>query len=316
MTTVFSIVLPIFGLIALGVIGGRSRLFPESAVNGLNNFVLYVAVPALLFRTIVRAEPLENLNLDVAFAYYLGSFAMLGAALLFGRGVFRLRDGEQASFAMGTMFSNTSLLGIPLVFAAFGEAGLVPLMVIITFHSLVFSTIFFTLHDLGKANGQNQEAAVGWAGTARMAGRSIVTNPVIIAVAVGFAWSMLGLGLPGPISVIIDMLADATIPTALFALGAVLAGFKVAGNVPQAATMAVAKLFAHPLVVFVVAGTLFDLSDMELAVVTITAALPGGMMVFLIAQSYGVYVARAASSLVLGTAGALITVSVLLAWFA
>jgi len=314
MPTVFTIVLPIFGLIALGVIGGRSRLFPESAVNGLNNFVLYVAVPALLFRTIVRAEPLEHLHLDVAYAYYLGSFAMLGAAMLFGRGVFQLRDGEQASFAMGSMFSNTSLLGIPLVFAAFGEAGLVPLMVIITFHSLVFSTIFFTLHDLGKAGVGGK--AGGWAGTARIAGRSIVTNPVIIAIVVGFAWSTLGLGLPGPASAIIDMLADATIPTALFALGAVLAGFKVAGNVAQASTMAGFKLFLHPLVVFLVARTLFDLSDIELAVVTLIAALPGGMMVFLIAQSYGVYVARAASSLVLGTAGALVTISVLLAMFA
>ncbi|MGB0572496.1 MAG: AEC family transporter [Alphaproteobacteria bacterium] len=315
MTTVFAIVLPIFGLIALGVIGGKSRLFPESAVDGLNNFVLYVAVPALLFRTIVRAQPLENLNLDVAYAYYLGSFAVLGAALLFGRGVFKLRDGEQASFAMGTMFANTSLLGIPIVFATFGEAGLVPLMVIITFHSLVFSTIFFTLHDLGKA-GDGKAGSVGWAGTARLAGRSIVTNPVIIAIFVGFVWSVLGLGLPGPVSTIIDMLAEATIPAALFALGAVLAGFKVAGNIPQAATMATAKLIAHPLVVFVAARYLFGLSDLELAVVTITAALPGGMMVFLIAQSYGVYVARAASSLVIGTAGALITVSVLLAWFA
>ena len=310
MTTVFAIVLPIFGLIALGVIGGKSRLFPESAVNGLNNFVLYVAVPALLFRTIVRAQPLDNLNLDVAYAYYLGSFAVLGTAMLCGRGVFRLRDGEQASFAMGTMFANTSLLGIPIVFATFGETGLVPLMVIITFHSLVFSTIFFTLHDLGKAG------AVGWAGTVRLAGRSIVTNPVIIAIFVGFVWSVLGLGLPGPISTIIDMLADATIPAALFALGAVLAGFKVAGNIPQASVMAGCKLIVHPLVVFAVARTLFDLSHLELAVVTITAGLPGGLMVFLIAQSYGVYVARAASSLVIGTAGSLITVSALLAWFA
>jgi malonate transporter len=309
MVTVFSIVLPIFGLIALGVVGGRSRLFPESAVNGLTNFVLYVAVPALLFRTIVRAQPLEALNLEVAYAYYLGSFAMLGAAMLVGRGVFSLKTGEQASFAMGSMFSNTSLLGIPIVFAAYGEAGLVPLMVIITFHSLLLTTIFFTLHDLGQAGG------VGWVGTARLAGRSIITNPVIIAIAVGFAWSTLDLGLPGFVSAIIDLLADATIPTALFALGAVLAGFKVAGNVPQASIMAGFKLVVHPLVVFLVARTLFDLTALELAVVTITAALPGGLMVFLVAQSYGVYVARAASSLVIGTAGSLITVSVLLAWF-
>jgi hypothetical protein len=80
--------------------------------------------------------------------------------------------------------------------------------------------------------------------------------------------------------------------------------------------MAGYKLIVHPLVVFVVARYLFDLTALELSVVTITAGLPGGLMVFLIAQSYGVYVARAASSLVIGTAGSLITVSILLAWFA
>ena len=117
-------------------------------------------------------------------------------------------------------------------------------------------------------------------------------------------------------NVLIDVLADATIPAALFALGAVLAGFKVAGNIPQASVMAGCKLVVHPLVVFAVSYYLFDLSDLELAVVTITAALPGGLMVFLIAQSYGVYVARAASSLVIGTAGGLVTLSILLAWFA
>ncbi|MBS28589.1 MAG: hypothetical protein CL566_06645 [Alphaproteobacteria bacterium] len=309
MATVLPIVLPIFGLIALGVIGGRSKFFPERAVDGLNNFVLYVAVPALLFRTIVRSAPLETLNFDVAYAYYLGSFALLGAAMVFGRGVFGLRGGEQASFAMGCMFANTSLLGIPLVFAAFGEAGLVPLMVIITFHSLVFATLFFVLHDL------DQTGAIGWTATLRMIGRMIVTNPVIIAIAAGLVWSALRLGMPGFVAVIIDMLAEATIPTALFALGAVLAGFKVAGNVNHAFTMAAVKLVIHPLIVFALARYVFTLTELEVAVVTITAALPGGLMVFLIAQSYGVYVARAASSLVIGTAGGLLTLSALLAWF-
>mgnify|MGYP002821251469 CR=1 FL=1 len=310
MAAVLSIVLPIFGLIALGVVGGKTRLFPEAAVNGLNNFVLYFAVPVLLFRTVVRAEPLAYLNMDVAYAYYLGSFVMLGAAMLFGRSVFALRAGEQASFAMGSMFANTSLLGIPLIFAAFGEPGLVPLMVIITFHSLIFASLFFTLHDLGKSG------AVGWTGTARMAAHSVVTNPVIIAIAAGFVWSLSGLALPGFVETIIDMLAEATIPAALFALGAVLAGFRVAGNVAQASTMAAFKLFLHPLLVFAAARYLFELSDLELAVVTMTAALPGGMMVFLIAQSYGVYVARAASSLLIGTAAGLVTLSTLLIWFA
>ena len=307
MIPVLSIVLPVFGLIGLGVIGGRSKLFPEAAVNGLTNFVLYVAVPALLFRTIVRSRPFDALNFDIVFAYYGASFLVMIGALALGRYVFGLVGGERASFAMGSMFSNTTLLGVPLVFATWSEDGLVPLMVIITLHSLVFSTIFFVLHDMA------QSGAVGWASAARLTAHSIVTNPVIISIAVGLAWAFLGLGLPGFVSSIIDMLGDATIPAALFALGAALAQFPVAGNVQHAMTMAAIKLIVHPLLVFAAAHWLFDLSALELGVVTLTAALPGGLMVFLVAQSYGVYVARAGTSLVLSTAGGVVTLSVLIA---
>ncbi len=310
MIPVLSIVLPVFGLIGLGVIGGRSKLFPEAAVNGLSNFVLYVAVPALLFRTIVRSRPFDTLNFDIVFAYYGASFVVMVGALALGRYVFGLAGGERASFAMGSMFSNTTLLGVPLVFATWGEAGLVPLMVVITLHSLLFATVFFVLHDMA------QSGAVGWASAVRLAARSIVTNPVIISIAVGLAWAFLGLGLPGFVSSIIDMLGDATIPAALFALGAALAQFPVAGNVQHAMTMAGIKLVLHPLLVFAAAHWLFDLSALELAVVTLTAALPGGLMVFLVAQSYGVYVARAGTSLVLSTAGGVFTLSVLIALFA
>ena len=310
MTTVLSIVLPIFGLIALGVIGGKSRLFPESAAQALSNFVLYVAVPALLFRTIQRVGSFDALNPDVGFAYYGAAFAVALAALAFGRFAFGLSGGERASFAMGAMFSNTGLVGIPLVFATWGDAGMVPLMVIISFHSLVFVTFYLVLHDLA------QSGAVGWANTGRAAFRAIVTNPVVISVIVGFAWKATGWVLPEYAATVISMLGDAAIPAALFALGVALAQFRVAGNLAQASVMSLVKLLVHPLAAFAVAHWLFELTPLEVAVITITASLPGGLMVYLVAQSYGVYVARAASSLVIGTAGALVTMSLLLAWFA
>jgi malonate transporter len=308
MTSVLTIVVPVFGLIGLGVLGGKSRFFPEAAVTGLTNFVLYVAVPALLFRILVRNAPMDALNLDVAFAYYLGSFAVALGALALGRLVFGLTGGERASFAMGSMFSNTGLIGIPLVFATWGAAGTVPLMMVISFHSLVFVTLYMVLHDLAKSG------AVGWRNVGRAGVNAIVTNPVVIAIVVGLAWSGAGIGLPDLLGRIIGMLADAAIPAALFALGASLARFKVEGNVPQATVMSFIKLVVHPLMVFAVAHFVFALEPLEVAVVTLTAGLPGGLMVFVVARSYGVYVARAGTSLVIGTAGGIVTLSLLLAW--
>jgi malonate transporter len=310
MTIVLSIVLPIFGLIALGVVGGKTRLFPEAAAKALSNFVLYVAVPALMFRTIQRVGSFDAFNPDVGFAYYGASFLVVAGALAFGRGAFGLSGGERASFAMGSMFSNTGLVGIPLVFATWGDEGMVPLMVIISFHSLVFVTFFFVLHDMAKSG------AVGWANAGRAAVHAIVTNPVVVSIVVGFAWLAGGLELPGFVATIIAMLGDAAIPAALFALGVALAQFPVAGNLMQASVMSAVKLVIHPIVVFAVANWVFALTPLEVAVVTLSAGLPGGLMIYIVAQSYGVYVARAASSLVIGTAGAVVTVSALLAWMA
>lgn len=310
MTSILTIVVPVFALIGLGVLGGKSRFFPEAAVTGLTNFVLYVAVPALLFRVLVQNVSLEELSVDVGLAYYLGSFAVALGAMALGRFVFGLTRGEQASFAMGSMFSNTGLIGIPLVFATWGAPGMVPLMVIITFHSLVFVTLYMVLHDLAKSG------AVGWRNVGRAGLNAIVTNPVVIAIVVGLAWSGAGFGLPDLLGRVIGMLADAAIPAALFALGASLARFRVEGNVPQATVMSLIKLVVHPLVVFAVAHFVFALDPLETAVVTLTAGLPGGLMVFVVARTYGVYVARAGTSLVIGTAGAVVTLSLLLAWLA
>lgn len=309
MNTVLSVVLPVFGLIAVGWVAGRTRLLAEAGVTGLTTFVVHIAVPALLFRVIQTAAPLDAITLAVPLAYYGAAFLVMGAAAAFARAAFALSADEAVLFAMGCMFTNTTLLGVPLVYAAFGDAGVVPLMIVITFHSLVYVTLTMVVLDVAR------RGAVSWRGLARSLGHSMITNPVLIAIVAGVAWSASGLGLPDVADRMIGYLGDGAIPAALVALGASLAGFRLAGNLPQAAAATAIKLVVHPAVTFAVAHWVFDLAPLDVAVLTVTAALPAGLMVFLLARTYDVYLARAGSVVVLSTGLSVVTVSAVIAWF-
>ena len=142
-------------------------------------------------------------------------------------------------------------------------------MVIITLHSLLFTTIFFVLHDMA------QSGAAGWASAAKAAAHSIVTNPVIIAIAVGLSWAALGLGLPSlcPRSLTCSVMQRSRRRCLRWGHPWPVPG---RGKYQHAMTMAVIKLVVHPLVVFAAAHWLFNLTSLELAVVTLTAALPVG----------------------------------------
>ena len=121
MDTTVDIVLPVFALVAVGYAIGRTRLLGDGGVQGISNFVFYVAIPTLLFRTMSRIELPEIGSLGIVFAYFGGCLLVFPVAAVVGRLLFDIGRDEQAVMGMGAVFSNTVLLGIPLVFTAFGE---------------------------------------------------------------------------------------------------------------------------------------------------------------------------------------------------
>src|SRR3546814_6543642 len=78
-------------------------------------------------------------------------------ALGVARAVFRTGPAERALFGMGSVFSNTVLLAIPLIFTALGEEAGRRLMLIITFHSVIIFPVVTVLIELGLGAVRSEE---------------------------------------------------------------------------------------------------------------------------------------------------------------
>lgn len=317
MTAILGIVLPVFALIAAGYVAGRAGWMAEAGIKGLSSFVFYLAIPALLFRTLARGEIPETLDFDIVFAYFGGVLATMGVAWLVGRLAFRTSMAELAVMGMGATYSNTVLLGIPLVFAIFGEAGMLPMMMIVTFHSLLLLPLTMILVEIGRGAGDRRGGVsgvglgLGLGRIARSTARGVLTNPVILSMLAGIAWNLAGLPLPGPVDRFAELLSGAAAPCALFALGATLAAYRLGGDLRESLTVVFIKLGLHPLAVWLLATQIFALEPLWAAVATLTAALPAGVNVFIIAHRYELYLARASAVVLISTAASALTLSLL-----
>jgi hypothetical protein len=314
MQATIEVLLPIFGFIACGYGARRIRIIDGAGVRGIMTFVLYFAVPALLFRVIVQNEFPGLGDLSILLAYYGGCFLVFAVSVLFGRIAFSLPIDQQGIHGMASMYSNSVLLGMPLVFTVFGEAGIIPIVLIVTFHNVFLFPVVILFIEIGR--GRRDAAEGGAMRVLLSALRGTIENPVIIALIFSFVWAAAGLGMPGPLDAFTGLLGKAVAPAALFALGASMAGYRIAGALSESLTMVGFKLFVHPALVWLLGRYVFDLPPLYLAVATITAALPVGANVFVLAHKYEVYLARATSALVISAVLSVVTLAVVLALFA
>jgi malonate transporter len=308
--TTLEIVPPIFGVILAGYLFARTPLLSQEGIRGLSGFVFYVAMPALLFRTLGRGVVPAGTNLDIFLTYLVGCLVLYGIALGIGRLVYRGGLQAGAILGMGATFSNAVMLGIPLVFTAFGEEGLVAIMMIVVFQSAVLMPLTTILLEVGRGDG----TGLSRLGPTTLA--ALARNPVIVAMVAGLAWGTGGLSLPGPVDRFIDLLGHGAVPAALFALGASMAAFRITGDLMGSLVMVGLKMLALPVIIWVLAAHVFALPPLHTAVAVIAAALPVGANVFIIASAYRVHEGRAATAVVISTAISVVTAALLLAHYA
>lgn len=309
MRSAVEIVLPIFALVLAGWAAGRFRVLSPEGVRGLAAFVFWVALPAFLFRTMGRGIDWASIDLRVLLSYFGACGFTYLLALALSRKAFGLRFEESAIFAMSCVWSNMVLLALPLVLAAFGEGGVVPLMMLIAVDSILLIPLTSILVEVGKGGRASGRAF-------RTTALALVKNPVILSTGGGVLWGMLGLGLPGPIDRFAQLLSGAAPACALFSLGATLASYRLAGKLHESAAIVAVKLIVQPLLVWTLATQVFAIDPLWAAVATVVAATPVGANAFILAQSYGVYVQRATSATLISTGLAIVTVGLLIGHFA
>jgi malonate transporter len=307
---VLDIVLPVFGLVLLGYLIARTPLLTPEGIKGITNFVFFVAIPVMLFRSVSSLKIPASVDPLLPVAYFSAAFVVYGSAMLLARSAFRLGGDQSALFAMGSTYSNMVLLGLPLVYLALGDEGLIAILLIIAVHSLALITVTTIMIELSRGKGDT------WRRTVLTAARALTRNPVILGLAAGLVWGATGLELPKSLERLADMLKAAAPPAALFAVGASLAAFRLLGDPAQSAAIIIVKLLVLPAAAWASATYVFGLSPLNVAVATLAGAMPTGVNVFLLASAYDTYRERSATAVVISTALAVITVGLLIALFA
>jgi malonate transporter len=314
MQPILAVTLPFFALVAMGYAAAQRRVLPESAVPGLNAFVLYFALPAMLFRFGMNTPIGQLLNPVVLAVSLLASLGIVALTLALTISP-RITLKDAAFGALVAAFPNTGFMGVPLLTALLGAAAAGPVICAMLTDLFVTTSLCIAIAQAHEARASGARAALG------KALKGALSNPLPWAIAAGALASVLGFKLTGPLSTLVEMLADAATPVALFTIGAVLwrAGQHAHTRTPPSLYLPVAaiKLFAHPLLVFVLGAGARALGApigaFEIMVLTLAAALPSASNVSLLAERYGADNGRVARIILSSTALAFVTFSAL-AW--
>jgi malonate transporter len=301
--TLFTIVAPIFALIAIGRLSSAIGLLEPAALRGLTDFVFFFAMPALLFGAIGEGPPFDVLG--VAGVYFSACLVIFGLGLGLAR-ILRLPLAHAAMLGLNASYGNTVMMGIPIVAAAFGREALPPLLAIIALHSAILLPLAGALVDMGIAGRSHPLDML------RSTLTGALRNPIIVSILAGFLWRGLGLSVPAPLHVFLQMLGAAGPPLALACLGASLPGLTRSAIGAEAAIASVLKLAALPALVFVI-GQLVHLSGLPLAVAVLTGGMPTGANAFLLARRAEMLLRISASTVLITTVLSLLTLSALLA---
>ncbi len=306
MHPILNTALPFFALIFCGYGAGRLRLLDETAAAGVNTFVFYFALPAFLFGLMSSSPIGEVVNGPFIGAYVTASLAVFGLAALAGHRLFRIGRAEAAVQGLAAVLANTGYMGIPLISAVFGTKAAVPIVVGLTLDGILMIPLGIIIIESSKGNSESLPATVLSTFSA------LARNPLILAIFVGLAASTVGLGTPTPLANFLDLLGGTAGPCALFALGATLAGRKVAGGTAEVSYMTFMKLAVHPTALFLATTVLFDVQPLWATAALLGAALPIAANVFIVARQYDVYVVRTSSAILVSTVVSMISVSMLL----
>jgi malonate transporter len=312
LSAIIDIIVPVFGTVAVGWALGR-WLLTADGLRGLTQVAFYSLFPALLFRSMAKVR-LEALEPDIVVVFFGTGLLLYFLLMPLGRAL-GMKLGDQAVFALSGTFANGVGIGIPFITYAFGEAGLVPLLMIISVNSLIMLTLCSFLLEIGAGGGGGGGGRL----LAKLGGAALMMmkHPVIPSIFAGLAWAELtslipGLGMPVVIDKVLQALALAAPPCGLIMAGASLAQVGLKEHWPPAAVATAVKLAVMPLMVWAVGRYLFALDPLWLTVATLNAALPAGANVYLVAQLYRTGVGLATNAVVISTGASVFTLSVVL----
>ena len=294
------IVAPVFALIAAGYLAVLFRFVSETANKGISEFAFSIAILALLFRTIVVSEFPSVSAFSIWGAFY-GALALTWIAALLLSSVLRQEREDGPVFAIGAVYGNIVMLGIPLTLSALGSQAAGPMALILSVNTPLLwlcGTLQMAWLDR-KQSGSPASLILPII-------LDLARHPIMLALGFGLLWRLTGIGLHPVVDRTVELLAQAGSPTALIALGINLFRFEVRGAKLGIVIMCVLKLLAMPAIAWTLAH-LLQLPPVVTAVVVLFAAMPTGANAYIFAVQYQRLVNPVSGAVALGTLLAAVT---------
>ncbi|KAF1020459.1 MAG: hypothetical protein GAK30_02501 [Paracidovorax wautersii] len=314
---VFHALVPVVLLIFVGYLAGRLRWIAGPSVRDLSNVVFLVLAPALLFRTMSGVH-LQALDFRPVVIY----MAAMGVVFL----LVMLKAGfnrRAAVMGLASTFSDTLMIGVPLIGLAFGEAGLVTLFALISVHAFIMLTLvtvvleFVVVSEENRAlaaQGERPSKAVRiqrMALTVFKAARGSVLHPVPLPIICGLLYAQTGWSLPDVIDKPLQLLGNAFASMALVLVGITLAANPLGRQIKPALLLVLMKNLVHP-AVLVALGLALGLSGLSFEVMVVVASLPIGANVYLFALRYQVAEQEVTAAVALSTILGLLTMALVM----
>ncbi len=302
---ILDIVLPVFIVIGIGFVLGRTRFVDDRARSSFSWLVFHVAAPALLFRSTARTPVHEAFNLEILAV--TGGVSILLAALVY-LATTRIDPARRGVLSQGAHRSNMVFFGLPVILYAFGEEVLGPAAVLIGFMVVVYNLLAVLVLVLPHRSG-NPGGGI-WATTALEFAR----NPLILACGGGLLLSATGIDLPLPVDCALELVGHIAAPLALFTVGAGLDFRRLRAEVKPAAAVSALKLLIYPALIY--AGLhLVGAGKTELQVTVLIMASPTAVVSYIMAREMKGDEQLAAAIVIGTTLASLVTTSAWLALF-
>lgn len=289
-----SLSLPLFMLIVAGYGLGRFSGWPATVNEGLNRFCFTVVLPCMLFNVMSGFYKTPPVDLRLLVAFFGSCFVVYVLGRVIARRIFNLDPVSSSVFALGGIFSNNTMLGIPLATILLGPESLPSIALVLIFNSLILWTLV--------------TVSVEWARNGSFSARgimntlvSVLKNPIIIGIVAGSAWSLFHRPLPEAIGKPVEMVSDMAAPLSLLALGMSLSRYKIREGLRESYAICLLKLIIQPLVIALIAFAT-GLPAAETKVVVLLGSMALGVNVYLMAQKFGVMQGASATSILFSTA--------------
>jgi predicted permease len=311
MLDILAITSPIYLAILAGYVAIRAGMFEKSDMRLFGKFVLHIALPALLFNALAQRPIADIVNPGYLLAYMAGSLLVLGGAYLASRYWVNVSPTRSAVLAMGMSCSNSGYVGFPIVALVMAPVAGLALSLNVIVENVIMVPIALAMAESGRAA---QGDGTGRQAVAIEALRKLARNPLVLSVAAGLVFSILGWHLPSPLARTVDLFGKACAGLSLFVIGGTLVGLPLAGLGLQAIPVVAGKLLAHPLAVLLAVSMLplvgmAPLAPPLRAAALLMAAMPMMGIYPMLAQQYG-EADRSAAALLVCTIASFFTLNI------